>query len=356
MRFFLVVAFFLMVTPALAQRADVIGDEAAFRAGAKAYHAIPFNNPALEYDIWLPKDWTVDIPAGNEGAAEQKILRDAAIFKSPFFGTEQATVTIQYVRLVRDISAESWLKGYLLAGGVTTQEKIAAPSPQRAATAFLSVAEARSVYSAITVEMNGNVLMLARFDIPLWMKDDFGFLQKRVTSSFRMITTDERPVEEPQAFVLADALKFSHPPSWVISDTDLRDSDNLSVQVNNQSDARRLKGMIRLVAVRRRDVNSFMGEAEKLRAYISDALGLDISSLASSSDIKLNNRFTFARQEIYPATARKGTSARQEVRLIALADRRWYVFLFLVTPAEDQNLDVWAHNTRVFDLVAQSLR
>jgi len=354
---FLLFIILLLSMPAAAQNPSVIGDEAGFRAAAKAYHAIPFNNPSLEYDVLLPKDWSVETPDGDDSlSVDQKILRTIAVFRSPFFGTEQAVLTIQYVRLARDVAAENWLKSYLLAQGATAQEKISAASPRRAATAFLSVADARSVYTTTAVEMNGNVLMMARLDIPLWLKNDLGFLQKRVTDSFRMIVTDEKPVEELQSFVLADALKFFYPPSWTMNAADLRDSDNLSVQIYNQADAKRLKGMIRMVAIRRRDGNSFLGEAEKVRAYINDSLGLDLTSLAASADVKLNSRFLFSRLETYPAVARKGTSARQEVRLAALADRRWYVFLFLVTPAEDQNLDVWAHNTRVFDLIVQSLR
>lgn len=366
--------FFLMTLLALPQTANAslldllhkkdqpaqqypIQDDAAFNANTKSFRQIPFNDPKLEFDIMLPNDWKSEpVIKTSDQALKQDIPEDIARFKSPRIGTAQAVVTIQSKHLAHEISAENWLRNYAVTNGYTPQEKVTADGNKKATISYISVFEQNSTYTYARVQINGDIVEIARFEVPLYLREPMGFLQKKSIDSFRLIQTNDDPVEQQREYSLSDAVRFTYPESWEVHYPDFKDSNSMSVQIHNEAQSRQVDGLIRFVAVRRRAQTSLAQELETLKKYFNETLGLEIKKMVSSGDIPAAPRFLFSRYELYQVASKKKSLSEQDLRLVALGDKEWYIFVFLLSPSEADNLYAWARNTQTFDLVVKSLK
>lgn len=335
-----------------------IHDEASFLANSKVFHAIPFNDPKFEFDVRLPKDWTVDMLAKDrEEIVDQRLLSDVARFKSPRYGTAQITLKIQFVQLQHDISPENWLKKYAVSNGYMQEEPIASAGKKRASMGYISVFENINTYASVLTQINGGVLMLVSAEIPLYLRETLGFVQKSIVDSFRMIISEEKLAESLQTFSLADALKFSYPTSWQINHSDFRNTNSVAVQLHNEPVPDQLNGIVRMTAIHRATDTNLVEEMGKLRdEYFGETLKLSIDKMVSSQDNKSSDRFLFSRREVYLVTAKAASSRTQELHLVVLGDRRWYVIAFLLTPAETDSLSIWAQNIESFDTMVRTIR
>jgi len=343
---------------AVPQAAPVfIIDDAGFAASTKRYHAIPLNDPKLEFDISLPTDWTVERVAKSPTAtANERIPEDVARFKSPMMGTQQASVTVQYLRLERGMTAENWLKEHAALNGYALEGPVSAKNETGAEISFLSVADGKTFHTRMAVRLNSNAVMLARFDMPAALKESLSFLQKKSIDSFRLTVPSDDPAEPQKSFTLADALKFYHPQSWTVNYPDLRTTDSMSVQLHNEDAAKKLNGLIRFAAVRRHRETSLSKEIERMKKYFDEDLGIVFKKMSSFGDAPNTGRFAFARQEIYRVSSKKQALSDQELRIVILGDEKWYVFVFLLTPSERESLPLWAVNTFAFDNILKSIR
>lgn len=361
---------FALITPASAglfdrgkkpaqqvQQLYTVHDEESFKAQATSFRRAPFNNPKYEFDILLPKDWTYEPAATAMAPALQKdIPEDIARFKSPMIGTDQAIVTIQVVRLGYEISAENWLRNHALISGYTLQEKVSTQDNNRASMGYVLVRDLISTYVYTAVQVTGDTAILARFESPLYLKEPLAFLQKRAIDSFRLILVSDNPVEKHEDYTLSDAVKFSHPVSWTIRYPDLRDMNNMSVQLHNETPARTIDGLIRVSAVHRSSQTNLAQETAKLKKYFDEFLSLEFKKMLTSETLPASSRFLFSRYETYAVVSKKDSASQKEVRLGVFGDKDWYIFAFLLTPTESENLAAWARNTRSFDLILKSIK
>ncbi len=336
-----------------------IHDDASFKANTKPFHEIPFSDPKFEYDIQLPNDWTVQQQTANTPPpdASQTVPTPISLFKSPMLGTLQAQVSVQAARLAYEISIENWLKSYMGTNGWAPLEKIAVDGTgKRASASFISVDGLQSNFTRISAQLNGDVVMITRFDAPLSLKDPLSYLQQATVDSFRLIMPTDDTVEPHKTFVLGDALKFAYPQSWELRYPDTKDPNNMSVQIYNKGLGGRIDGVIRLTAVHRGAQTSLSKEMENLRKYFDETLGIAFKSLVSSDKAPAFNRFVFSRYEVYEAVSKKNTGAANEVRVAVLGDKDWYISVFMLSPAQRDNLLTWARDVETFDQIVKKLR
>ncbi|MBI3441205.1 MAG: hypothetical protein HY052_05310 [Proteobacteria bacterium] len=334
-----------------------IQDEASFKANTTLFHQAPFKNPKYEFDIMLPKDWTSEsIAKPADQSLKQDIPEMIARFKSPMIGTAQALITVQVQHLRYEISAENWLRNYVITNGYSLQEKVTALGNKKVGMAYVSVFEAKSTYGYTTAQINGDTVIMVTFEIPLYLKEQMAVLQKYAVESFRLTLVNDNPVEKQKEYNLSDALKFTYPESWVVHYPDFKDLNNMSVQLHNETSARKIYGLIRFMAIHRNRQTSLAQEMTRIRKYFDEFLGLEVAGLVSSETPSLHNRFMFSRYEVYQVEAKKKNVSKQEIRLAVLGDQDWYIIVFLLTPRETDNMYVWARNTRTFDMILQSMK
>jgi hypothetical protein len=131
----------------------------------------------------------------------------------------------------------------------------------------------------------------------------------------------------------------------------------LSVQLQTKNSMLGIDGFIRFFAIRRGANTNFAREAEEMKKHFADFLGINVTGLISSNKIPdVHKRFVFSRLEIYKASYKKEGHNDPEVQLAVLGDKDWYVFIYMITPREQDNLFTWGRNVRTLELILQSIR
>lgn len=60
-----------------------IHDDASFETNKKTFHMRPYNNPVLEFDISIPKNWAIEDLTNNSSIIKDSdLIQDVAMFKS----------------------------------------------------------------------------------------------------------------------------------------------------------------------------------------------------------------------------------------------------------------------------------
>lgn len=337
----------------------MVSDEESFKLNTQAFHEIPFDEAAYEFDIKLPKDWireNVELKMPHVAGAQQ-VPEDIARFKSPRIGTAQMVVTVQDVTAAHEISARNWLKQFAVIGGYTIDGDIEEIDNKRAAMAYGTFFEGKSTYTRVLAQISGDTVFILRFEMPDNFRGPFGFLQKRALDSFRLINPSNESVEQPGVFVLAESMRLTYPESWTVNYYNYNDPTRVALQLHNQNkNTGALEGIIRVAAIKRGQRNSLDGEITLMKKYFETNVGLSFTKLVSSDTPKTAPRWAFARDEVYQTQPKKEGAAPQELHLAILGDKDWYVFAFLLTPTERDDFNSWARNTQTFNMLVRDLK
>jgi hypothetical protein len=336
----------------------LIHDDASFAENTHSLHMRPYNNAALEFDMRLPKNWTSEDMTQNQTLNTDKtIIGDITRMESEMIGVQRVNLTISLQTVNRDISAKNWLKNYILTNGYALQEEVREESPRAAKAYYTSISNQSDLFTYIAVRITGNIVFISRFEAPLGLRDYIGFLQKKMIDTLQLTYPREDSVELQKTFTLVDAFKFNYPVSWQPVDPDFKDMSRLSVQLQIKNPSGVLDGFIHLFAVRRTGNRSLTKEVEALKKHFSDYMGINVTSLAySSKPEQVHSRFLFSRYEVYKASYKKEGHVDPEVRLLTLGDKDWYIFIYLISPREQENLPNWAHNVRTLEMIMSSIR
>jgi len=215
-----------------------IQHEDEFLEVAKAYHVTPYNDPELEFEIWVPQDWEYQetAQAHDTLSSSHDLMGDLARWKSPIINTMQAVVTVQSIKLDREISAENWLRKYILENNYD-MEAITSDNEKKASASCTSAVDGRSSYSYITVQINGNNAVIVRFEAPLPLKEAMAPVGKMILDKFKFILETDRPIEAQKIFSFADAVKFKYPESLIPKQVDVKDTRHMSMQLYNMRKA-----------------------------------------------------------------------------------------------------------------------
>jgi hypothetical protein len=292
---------------------------------------------------------------------------DIARFKSPVIGAMRATVTVQSVKLSREISARNWLENYILSSKYNLQGEITAASEKKA-SAECNGTDFEGVNSHIymAAQFNADNAIVVRFDSPLLLKEPLGFVMKKIVDSFRFVLETEQPIEATKSFTFGTALKFRYPESLVVNHVDVGDPRSMSAQFYNQPrkgvlDARGkivspIQGLFRFSVVKRSHATDLKKEMENMKGFVTKTLDLHVKKLVSSGKAPVSKRFLFSRYETYQVVPKKNNPIPQEIRFVALGDKNFYVFGVLFSPTRNEDFFNWAVNTQTFDLMLKEFR
>ena len=336
---------------AAAPKEHPIHDDAAFTAQTKAYGMMPYSKAELEFEIFIPKDWTeAEIAQSLQDTSTQSIIGDIAKYTSPMIGTLQVEIVVQALHLEHETTARS--NGWSLQSDVT-------PDGDKIASAYYVSAGlngAPSTYEYATAHISGSYVLVATFRTPLPLKDYVKYLQKKTIDSFRILYPKEDPIEEQKVFTLVDSIKFDYPASWDVVSSDFRDMNRLSVHLQSKSLSQIIDGFVRFVAIRRNRNTDIREEIEEQKKYFDQVMKLKFLKMLSSGKSPVYDRFMFNRYEVYDVQNLKGTGNVQEIHLLALGDKDWYIFAFLFTPKESTSLETWGRNTQTFQEIMKSIK
>ena len=344
----------------------VINDDASFDENKKTFHMRPYNNPALEFDISIPKTWTSQELTNKDTpiVKDTDLITDVAQFKSEMIGTSRVSVSVSFKTLDKEIYAKDWLKNYILTNGYALQDDVQEKGGKYAQAYYTSVTDFTNYYTMISAQINSNYIILCRFDLPLNMKDYLSFAQKKIVESLQITNTKTDFIEIQKGYTIVDALKFNYPITWQPDSPDFKNMSRLSIGFLNHTQKKvgfriidTTEGYMNFLTVRRSGDTNLKKELLNLKTHFSDMMGLDVTKLVLSQKPEiLSNRFIFARYEVYETEYKKGGPKSPEIRLVTLGDKDWYVFIYMVTPSAIDSFPTWAHNVKCFDIIIKSIR
>jgi hypothetical protein len=94
-----------------------------------------------------------------------------------------------------------------------------------------------------------------------------------------------------------------------------------------------------------------------MREYFDKTMNLEFKKMISTGKSDAYARFIFNRYEIYDVVSRAAKAqTTQEVHLVVLGDKEWYIFAFLFTPKEANELYTWGRNVQSFREVIKSVK
>lgn len=343
----------------------LIHDETSFTENKKTLHFRPYNNPVLEFDISVPKNWAAEeITKSTSVIKDAELIEDVATFKSELIGTSKVSVTVSIKTLDSEIYAKDWLQNYILTNGYALQDKVQGRGGKYAEAYYTSVNDFTNYNTFISAQINSNYIILCRFDLPLSLKDYLSFVQKAVVQSLVMTNTRSDFIELQKSYTIVDAVKFNYPISWSPDTPDFKNMSRLSIGLQNKAKKKvgsrtveTTEGYINFLTIRRSGNTSFKQELEEQKKYFSEVMGFDLPkmTLSQKPDIS-SDRFIFSRYEVYEAEYKKATQKNPELRFVALGDENWYIFIFMVSPASGDKFNTWAHNVRCFDIIIKSIK
>jgi hypothetical protein len=343
-----------------------IHDDATFAKKTKAYSMMPYGKADLEFEIYLPGDWTPEEMV-TTGASDvnAKITGPVAQFRSPMIGTQYVTSTVEVLKLETEISARNWLKNYLVSSGYLPQGDVTEINNRSASAAYVSSSpDQGSRFCYIAARISGSFVVTARFETPLNLRAYVAYLQKKSIDSFKLLYPKEDPIEEQKTYTLVDSIKFNYPASWKVSNPDFRDMNRLIIELRNLRAGTEgmgkysiTQGYIRILAIRRQRATDIQSEIDALRKYFNETMSIDFKKMISTGKSDAYARFLFNRYEVYDVVSKAAkVPTTQEIHLVALGDKEWYIFAFLFTPKEAQELPIWARNVQSFQEVVKSIK
>ena len=337
-----------------------IHDDDAFKEQSRSYGMMPFAKAELEYEIYIPKNWTEAevIDASPEHGTRNAIVSKLALYKSPMIGTFWLETQIDAKKLEHEISAEHWLKNYILSSGYTPDGEVEAHGLKSASGKYIATGSPAAPSSSeyVTARISGNWVLLSTCRLPLHLRDYAKYIQKKICDTFKIIYPKADPIEDQKIFTLVDSIKFTYPNSWSVKATDFRNMNHLVVHLENKGFSISIEGFIQFVAVRRSRSTDLTTEIIEQRKYFDEILKLDVVKMLSSGKAPVYDRFNFNRYEVYDMAQQKNKDAVQEVHMVALGDKEWYIFGYLFTPKEASNLYNWARNVQTFQEVMKSIK
>jgi hypothetical protein len=335
-----------------------IRDDKTFEDLTTVHTVMPFERADLYFTINIPKDWSTDLLPEGKKDISTSIIGDIARFSSPMIGIKRLRVSIHAVHIEHEIALPHWLRHYILMNGFAPEgEVITDPkNPRKASIAFVGFEGGDSYYNYMTAQLSGNIIVLTRFQSPQSLRDYAKFLQQKTVESFSLTYPKEGTIEDQSVFTMMDAAKLSFPKSWEAVSQNFRDMNRLSIQLHNKNATGGIDGFIMINAVRRHRVTSLANEITELKKYLDTQMNLTITELLNSDKSVAGERFIFNRYEIYSVESHRRSQSKQDLHLVVLGDKEWYVMIFMMTMREEERLYAWARNVKTLEEIVRSIK
>ncbi|MBK1837919.1 hypothetical protein JHL17_10885 [Azospirillum sp. YIM B02556] len=311
------------------------------------YDAVPYENPDLALRLLVPNGWRVDAATAETPDLTVTTMKPLVLLAEPDGG---AYLQVQAVRLEYDLSAEHWLRFYMIQAGYR-------PRAMRELSPVF--ADSLCDFSISDVEFTGR-LAARVVDDRLFMI--FGFAPAEryqalaesfgvAVASFKPAKPPSHPGVEPWVTLSAGTVPFSCPPHWTAIPA--RAPQGIAGIDLTLTVADALTGWMRVKTVSRELPTDMELQVQTtLDALARD--GLQVSRLIANTGISLEGTpFTGGFLQVFEAHT--SADLPQEIWLAVLEDKDRYVVVFLVTPDRVDHFQVWTRNRRAFGIVLGSL-
>ena len=336
-----------------------IKDEDTFKQYTVRLHSIPYDDTTLAYEIYLPDTWKkVALHLENDILVNKKLMSHITQYIAPPISDVRPTVTIQAKRLEYEMDARHWLREHMLVGGFTLTSDVEGKDIRNAAVNFVYVDNETAYVGYARAIFHGNMVTFVRFDVPQQFHKYYKFIQQKSVQSLKMLSPKTGGIEEwKKDYLLGDVIELKYPSSWVRKKPRYNeDGEKTSFELHNQAEKDTVYGLMHFSIIPRTDDTDLKTELKILRKGLEEKYGLEVEKVLKSNPSYGPLQFDYVREEHYVVGFKSDKKiADQEMRLLVMANSDWYVFMYMMTPMEENDFINWARNTRVYDIVKDSL-
>ena len=325
------------------------------------YNENTLEDESLHFSIYLPPDWKRSDGVGfSADFMNQGVFSDLAQFFGPAkIVGDRKRLTVWSQTLPYQMSARFWLIKYILSKNYTLQG--VKSYGDRKVEAVYAALENGSSYAVRSVAyINSKNVIFAEYFLPLDEWDAGHIEQAQVMQSFTMNKRfdDYAEVMVEQPFL--DVALIRHPESWDFEQKRIRSADRIQASLYNhrkseQRDGtikKHLEGEIDIEFVSKYAVGDLESEIDRFNVALNDR-GLMISDFIEEREDYIFDPFIeFGETKVYQATDREKDLIDYEFWISTLGTDDYYIFVTLLTPARDHNLDIWHRNSETYKLIA----
>lgn len=335
-----------------------IKDEESFQKYTVEIHEVPYNDNTLSYRIRLPETWSKRTQHMEKGVQlHKRLMSHITTFMAPPIADVRPSMTIQAKTLEHEIDAVHWLRHYLLVNGFTLSGEVEGKELRHATAGFVYVRNETAYAGYARAIFHGNMVTLARFDVPQRFVQYYSVLQKQAVDTLSLVFPKSGTIEEWRRDNLGgELMEMQYPSSWARNRTRYNeDGIKTSFELHNQADEDKVFGLMHFTAIRRSKDTDLSTEIEILKKDLENVYGLYVKEIKSSKPSYGPLEFDYIREEEYLVgfEAERGITD-QELTLLVMADSKWYVIFYMMTPLEANDFYNWARNTRAYAIVKDS--
>lgn len=337
-----------------------IVDRDSFYKYTKEIHRIPFDDPTLSFKIRIPDSWEeLKLTLGKKLELSSDLPSTLAHYIGPPISELRPHLKVQAMKLKREITAENWLRYFILINGYSILDnKVVATNDKMATVNFIYVNEDITYLGYLKAIIHGDIVSIIRVDIPQKFAKLYGVIQHESINSFRLVFPQSGNIESRKKLKLGNgALYVSYTTSWVRKNQQHNDmGEKIAFELHNVADETTVFGFIRFEAVKREKNKTLETELARVRQDLKDRFGLYVKAINYSEPSYGPARFDYIREEGYEVGFKKIFNTQdQELIFLAMADVEWYIFVYMLSPLKQNDLYSWAINDRAYRIIRDSL-
>ena len=335
-----------------------IKDEETFQKYTVEMHEVPFNETTLSYRLRLPETWEKRTQHMEQGVQlHKRLMSHITTFIAPPLADVRPSMTIQAKNLEHEIDAGHWLRHYLLLNGFTLSGDVESKDMRNATAHFVYVSDQTAYTGYARAIFHGNMVTLARLDVPQRFMKHYSVLQKHAVDKLTLVFPQSGTIEEWRRDNLGgELLELQYPSSWERTRTRYNeDGIKISFELHNKADENKVFGLMHFTAVKRSKDTDLPTEMEILKKNLEDYYGMYVKEVKSSQPSYGPLEFDYIREEHYIVgfDSDRGITD-QEMKLLVMADTKWYTIFYMMSPLEANDFYNWARNMRAYEIVKDS--
>lgn len=334
----------------------VISDE-NFAARTILHEEIPMDDPALAFQVRLPKGWVKAADFGQGSAnLSHGILGEVARYYSPPDLDLRNIFTVQTVQLGERMSLRNWVVSQALSQGHTL-EGLKELAPDHVESQYVTIEGDINYRVRTSAWTMGPRILVALYKMPYRQWSEDKAIQARCISSFLPLAKPPVPDNDGlYTHSLHDVMQFVYPLSWRLRTYELRDEGRMKATLINGREGQESKGWVNILIVRRFEGLNLQQEVDALDALTQKA-GLAPGPLIESVEgWAFSPDTTFSRVDVRGALPENGRPGNYEVWRAVLVVDGYLALVSMATPARDELFNLWAFNLAAFRRVVETLQ
>lgn len=342
-----------------------VWQEDAFLKSSDRLVVDSFDDPALNFEMRVPKGWTNVTKGGFDNISiKNKIMAEITHFYGPpDLSSARSYLNVEAMSMDYYMTVEQWLMQYLLVNSYNLQG-FTVHDDKHAEALYVFIKDNISYAARAVAWENGKNILYVQYVVPIERWHDEKIMQKMVLDSFKSTTPIKEYVEEMKNYMFLDLAEFIYPASWEIRAMPIRTIDRMNILLfrGQRIDDGRRRGKIILdgqIDVNLVSIYASETLEDEINYFKNDLAekGLIMRDIIESrDDFLLGDRFDFVDTQVYKAADQGAKVIQYELWLTVMASGEYYYFISLFTPSRDEDYFKWARNVETYKLVVNEMK